>query len=181
MQKEPETEENYLYELDGLNRLNRCNHVTDNIHDAGISFIAQSIENRILDCEDGDKISCSLCRLVLETNERLDTRNCITERAKFPCKSTFKIRKSLSNLKSESTFKQKVYIQVISSVQLPQLYPIYYDEEDHDLDHKNFLIKHIIDEYTRIKCTYLAKMQTLGMQNDFLRNHYRKQLHNLGQ
>ncbi|XP_031639384.1 uncharacterized protein LOC116351424 [Contarinia nasturtii] len=174
-----ETNNDYLYELDGLERIGRCNHITDNMHDAGISFVAQSIENRMLNLEKGNKFSCFHCRLVLETNERLDTSTCISERTKFPCKSTFQLCKltdnaikSMSGFKTESTFKQKVYIDVLSNIRLSQLYPIYYEEDEHDLEHKNFLIKHIIDEYTRIKCNYLAKMQTMGMQNDFLRHHY---------
>lgn len=82
---------------------------------------------------------------------------------------------------SDAMFKQKIYSHVLSSIRVDDRYPIYFDKDDHEPEHKNYLIKHIMDEYIRIKCTSIAKMETINMQKRYLRNKYRKIIHFKGQ
>lgn len=170
-------------DLSGLEDLERSIHLTDNIHMAGITFVANAIENRVLTC---NNISCEFCIRMLENDEKVDALSCINTEGRRPGKSTFQLCKLTdtaikihSNCSSESTFKQKIYIYVLNNVNTNNLYVD--DDENHDVEHKNYIIKHIIDEYIRIKCTYLAKMKTLNMRKNFLRNKYRKMLHFTGE
>lgn len=170
--------------LRGLEELERSIHVTEIPHLASIVFVANKIEDRLLSY---DKIGCIHCIQTFVENEKVDAQYCLNER-KRPCKSTFQLCKltdtaikSLSHCCSQSTFKQKIYVDVLSNINIGNLYVQNFEDEGHDIEHKNFLIKHIIDEYTRIKCSYLAKMKTLSMHKEFLRNQYRKNLHNTGQ
>lgn len=181
-----QTDENDLFtELDELEQLERNNYLIDQVNIAGIAFIANIIENRMLSVEYRDNISCSHCRQVLEQNEKIDTRICVKGTS---CRSTFELCKladraikTLLPSSSQSTFKQKVYMYVLSNLNIHRLYSNYFEHEGHDVDHKNYIIKHVIDEYTRIKCTYLAKIKTMDMQKVFLRNKFRKQIHVAGQ
>lgn len=170
-------------ELNGLEDLERNVYLTDNIHMAGITFVANAIENRVLTC---NNIRCEFCIRMLENNEKVDALSCVNTDGRRPgkitvqlCKLTDTAIKMLSNWSSESTFKQKIYIYVLNNVNINNLYMD--DDENHDVEHKNYIIKHIIDEYIRIKCTYLAKMKTLNMRKNFLRNKFRKILHFTGE
>lgn len=170
-------------DLRTLEELERNIYVTDHIRTVGIFFVANAIEKRILSC---NNISCGLCMGMLENDEKVDILSCVSTQGGRPGKSTAQLCKltdtaikTLSRNCSQSTFKQKIYIYVLSNVDMNRLYTN--NDENHDVEHKNFVIKHIIDEYTRIKCTYLAKMKTLSMRKDFLRNKFRKILHHTGQ
>lgn len=164
--------------------LERNAHITELTNDAGIIFVANRIEDRVVKC---DNVSCQLCQLVIIENEKVDVKLCVTA-GKRPCKSTFKLCKladnaikTLSHCSSQSNFKQKIYLHVLSNIDLNSLYPLYYFDEDHDEDHKNYIVKHVIDEYVRIKCTYIARMKTLSMHPKYVRNRKLKSIHNLGQ
>lgn len=173
-------------ELDELGKLDRNKYLIEQGNMAGIAFIANSIEYRLLSTDDRDNMTCHYCRQVLERNEKIDAKLCVQETQ--PCKSTFQICKLtdtaikiLLSCSSQSNFKQKVYVYVLSNININSLYFNYFEDEGHDIDHKHYLIKHIIDEYTRIKCTYLSKIKTMNMQQIFLRNKFRKLVQFAGQ
>lgn len=170
-------------ELHTLEALETSIHVTELPHLTSIAFVANIIENRLLQ---NDKIACELCVRTFKENEKVDSHLCLTEGDK-PCKSTFQLCKSadtairtLSQCSTESKFKQQIYIFVLSNMNINDLYVLNFENEGHDVDHKNYLIKHIIDEYTRIRCTFLAKMKTLRMHKEFVRNKLRKVVHVTG-
>lgn len=170
-------------DLNGLEELERNIYLTDNIHMAGITFVANAIENRILTC---NNISCESCIEMLQTDERVDALSCVNTDGRRPGKSTVQLCKLTdtaikihANDSSKSTFKQKIYIYVLNNLNMSNVYVS--GGENHDVEHKNYVIKHVIDEYTRIKCIYLAKLNTLNMRKNFLRNKFRKILHFTGQ
>lgn len=176
-------EDSDLYAIDQLDQLERSNFLTEEMHAAGVNYVANLIEERILSTD-----MCTYCRLALEQNERVKSSMCLTATSRKPCKSTYQICKltdtaikTLLHCSAQSTFKQKIYIYVLSNIEIGLLYPYFVQEEDHDCNHKNFIIKYVIDEYTRIKCSHLAKTKTMEMQRRNLRNRYRKNLHYLGQ
>lgn len=172
--------DSFAYEQ--LDQLRRTDHLVD-MHFTGIAFVANLIENRILSTD-----LCNDCRLALEGNERVAENVCLTAANRKPCKSTYDLCKLTDSAikeylhrSAQSTFKQKVYIHVLSNIDTRRLYPYFLEEYDHDYEHKNYLIKFIIDEYTRIKCVQIAKLKTMEMQKAFLRNSFRKNLHYMGQ
>lgn len=167
-----------------LSELDRNAHLTELTNDAGIAFVASSIENRVLSC---GNISCYMCQLVLTENEKVDVKLCITA-GRRPCKSTFQLCKladtaikATSQCNSQANFKQRIYLYVLGNINLSSLYPLYNFDEDHDEDHKNYIVKHIVDEYTRIKCTHNAKMKTINMHPKYYRSLNTKSIHFLGQ
>lgn len=177
-------DEDYDDNLRALEEFERSIHVTELPRLASIVFVADIIESRLLS---NDKIACEFCVKTFNENEKVASHLCVNE-GKRPCQSTFEICKltdiaikTLQGESSQSTFKQKIYIYVLSNISIYKLYVDNFEEEGHDVDHKNYLIKHVIDEYTRIRCTFLAKMKTLHMHKEFLRNKYRKTLHVTGQ
>lgn len=176
-------EDSDFYAIDQLDQLERSNFLTEEMHAAGVNYVANLIEERILSTD-----MCTYCRLALEENERVKSSMCLTATSRKPCKSTYQICKltdtaikTLLHCSAQSTFKQKIYIYVLSNIEIGLLYPYFVQEEDHDCNHKNFIIKYVIDEYTRIKCAHLAKAKTMEMQRRNLRNRYRKNLHYMGQ
>lgn len=72
---------------------------------------------------------------------------------------------------------------VLSNIDIGHVYPYFVEEDEnsHDSEHKNYIIKYVIDEYTRIKCGHISKLKTMEMQGAFLRNGFRKNLHFMGQ
>lgn len=166
-----------------IEQLERGNYLTEEMHAAGVTFVATLIENRMLSTD-----MCQFRRLALEQNEKIDAKMCLTAASRKPCKSTYNLCKladtaikTLLPCYSQPTFKQKIYVYVLSNIDVQRLYPDFVEEEDHDCDHKNFIIKFVIDEYTRIKCAHLAKMKTIDMQRRYLRTIFRKNLHYMGQ
>lgn len=141
-----------------LTDLEKYKHITELTNDAGIVFIANTIEKRVLAC---GNINCVLCKLVLEENDKVDAQLCVSVNERRPCKSTVQLCKltdtaikSLSQFSSQTNFKQKVYLYVLGNVTMNNLYPIFDFDEDHNDDHKSYIVKHVVDEYTRIKCIY---------------------------
>lgn len=167
-----------------LNDLDRNAYITELTNDAGIIFVANSIENRVLAIEN---VSCHFCQMVFVENEKVDVQLCVTS-GRRPCKSTFKLCKltdsaikMLSHCSSKSNFKQKIYLHVLSNIYLNSLYPLFYLDQDHDDEHKNYIVKHVIDEYTRIKCNYITKMKNISIHPKYCRNKAKKAIHNMGQ
>lgn len=169
------------FAVEKLDQIERVAYLSQEMYNAGITFVANLIETRMLSAD-----MCDDCRFALEQNEKIDTNMCITTSSRKPSKSTYQICKladigikTFLNNGARSTFKQKIYVYVLSNINIEALYPFFVG--DHDIEHKNFIIKYVVDEYTSIKCAYIAKQKTLEMQQRFLRNRFRKVLHHRGQ
>lgn len=149
--------------------------------DAGISYVAGMLEQRLL----FGAIYCQFCKEVLEQNEKVHSGMCLSSENGKPCQSTYLICKLTDSalkmyINSGPNFKQKIYLYVMNQIDFDKVFPTFFDPE-HDVDHKHFLIKYFIDEYTHKKCAYIAKQHTISLQKRYVRNSLRKLGHFLNQ
>lgn len=130
-------------------------------------------------------IYCDVCLNVLKKNQKVDDKLCINTNQGKPCLSTYQICKltdvALNTLiNTGPNFKLKIYSYVITNLQWEKIYPVF-DQHQHDFEHKQFLIKFVIDDYINRKCNYIAKQKTLESQKRYLRNKLRKLCHSYNQ
>lgn len=174
-------EEAEEFDIINLENIQQGEYLIDKCMNSGITFTAYSIEQRLLNC---GQVYCGLCRKVLLENEKLDSRNCISD--KIPCKSTFDICK-LTDLAIKQyighetqSFRTKVFSAVLLNIDMDHIFSRFF-YSDHDESHKSFLIQFIISEYIHIKCQLLSKHKTLAMHKKIFRQANRKTTHNAGQ
>lgn len=163
-----------------LESLSNCNSLIDK-HDSGISFVAQLLEQRLLT----GPIYCNFCKEVLQKNEKVRDNMCVNATNGKPCRSTYLLCKLTdtalkTHINTGRNLKQKIYLSVMNQIDFEEIFPEFYCPE-HDIDHKHFLIKFFIDEYTHKKCAYVAKQQTIALQKRYIRNSLRKLGHFLHQ
>lgn len=160
--------------------MENCSPLIDK-NDAGISFVAGMLEQKLL----SGAIYCHFCKEVLEQNEKVHSDMCLSSENGKPCRSTYLICKLTDTalkvyINSGPNFKQKIYLHVMNQIDFDKVFPTFFDPE-HDVDHKHFLIKYFIDEYTHKKCAYIAKQHTISLQKRYVRNSLRKLGHFLNQ
>lgn len=149
--------------------------------DVGIVHIANEIELRIKNCH---QVYCDLCIQVLHDNKKVRDDICIGFGKCKPCVSTFQLCKlSDTTMKhlidTGPGFKNKVYYAILKTILWKNIFPEWIEE--HDEDHKHFLIKYIVDEYINIKCSFIAKQKTISLQKKYLRNRLKKLIHHYRQ
>lgn len=175
-ESEQEFEETYEFEL--IVRNSQSGLLSDSTNNSGIAHIANSIEQKLLNCS---QIYCNVCLKVLEKNQKVDDKLCINPTQGKPCLSTYQICKETdvalkTLINTGPSFKYKIYNYVITSLNWDKIYPAFQHHE-HDFEHKQFLIKFVIDDYINRKCTYIAKQKTMNSQKRYLRNKLRKLCH----
>lgn len=173
---EEEEEEDEWNEVLNLQSLENCNSIIDT-NDSGISYVAHILERRLLT----SNIYCKFCKDVLEKNSKVNNNMCVNFQMGKPCLSTYLLCKLTDTalktcINTGPNFKQKIYLYVMNHVDFDKIFPVFYDP-DHDVDHKHFLIKFFIDEYTNKKCAYVAKQKTIALQKRYVRNSLRKLYH----
>lgn len=134
-----------------------------------ISHIAGMIEWRI---KNSSRFQCQLCKEVLDGNERIVGAFMNNQHSIRPCRSSAEICSTADHfLKIEllkGQFKLSViHYAIIRSLDIPNLYPDS-DFQQH-LDHKLFLVKHIVSEFIRIKGIYLAKTYSFKEKQEQMR------------
>lgn len=148
-------------------------------HSGSINFVGFEIESRLLKAN-----GCIFCKKVLQDNVKVIEQNCIGKN--IPCESTFALCKATDQAIKHSinhaneNFSDQIINLVMRSVHFDELYPCFFENE-HDQDHKHFLIRFIINEYIHIKCTFLSKQKNINMHQTYLRHAYRKVIHRKGQ
>lgn len=175
-----EFEETFEFEM--ITNNNQHSYLSDSTNNSGIAYIANSIEQKCLNCS---QIYCQVCVQVLKNNQKVNDRLCINTKLGKPCLSTYHICKltdvALKTLiNTGPNFKYKIYSYVTTNLDWEKIYPEFY-ESAHDFEHKRFLIKFVIDDYVNRKCNFIAKQKTLDSQKRFLRNKLRKLCHSLNQ
>lgn len=174
--KSEHNEQPRLYENEGPSAGNEWKDI---LNEAGITFIAYKLEKSLLTC---GQIYCQTCKEMLENNIRVDSRKCLPGRQ--PTKGSYNICKTTDNIMKQfagkSNIKTEVTTKVLSLLDTQTLYASEFDAE-HDMDHVDFIIKFIIDGFVRITQDGFAKMKTLGLQNSFLRQNARNNVHFSGQ
>lgn len=175
-----DSEINEIYEIADFEMIVDSDYITDTLHDSGISFIASKLEEKLFTC---GQVYCDICIKVLNSNRKVDTAICLNENNK-PCLSTYQICKITDTaLKSivfsinrQPNLKQKIFNTVMRMLEWHGIFPEFFENE-HDFEHKHFLIKFFVDEYVNKKCAYLAKQKTLELQKKYVRHRYRKATH----
>jgi len=157
-------------------------YLTDKLQDPGIVFAANIIERKLKTC---DQVYCQWCVKVLEDNEKVNNQMCINVDRDIPCASTYQLCKLTDTaikfyINNEPKFKQRIYVDIVNAIEWEKIFPLFYDEH-HDTEHKEFLVKFIIDEYINKKCAYIAKHRNLELHKKYLRNKLRKLTHALHQ
>lgn len=178
-------EENGLIEWNETLELQHCiqnEYLTDSRDDPGVAFIANIIERRLTTRSD---VHCNDCLHALKSDERLGVESCISTHNGRPSSSCYKLCKLTDSvlkifINTGPQFKQKVYLDVMRNVNWHWIFP-QYSENDHDAEHKSFIVKFIIDEYINRKCAYVAKQKMLDLRKKYLRNKLRKLCHNVHQ
>lgn len=163
-------------EILDLESLENANYLTD-MHDSGIAYVAKVLEDRLIT----SNVHCNLCRKVLSENKKVNDNICVSLQYGKPCKSTYQLCKLTDTalkvlINTGANFKQKVYLSVMNNMDFENIFPVFY-ESVHDIDHKHYLIKFIIDEYINKKCAYVAKQHTIALHRRFVRNRLRKLAH----
>lgn len=164
--------------------LHEIGYLIEATEDSGIVYVANMIERKLTT---SDQIYCEDCIDVFKTNEKVSNKACVNIQDGKPCSSTYILCKLTDDalklhINTGVQMKTKIYLDVMSNISWHSIFPIF-NAPNHDSDHKRFLIKFIIDEYTSInkKCAYLAKQKTLDLQKRYLRNRLRKLCHHLHQ
>lgn len=147
------------------------------MQDSGIAYVAKALEDRLTT----NTVYCSLCRKVLKENEKVNDNICVSLHFGKPCKSTYQLCKLTDTalkvlINTGKNFKQKVYLMVMNNIDFENVFPVFY-ESVHDIDHKHYVMKFIIDEYINKKCAYVAKQKTISLHKRFVRNRLRKLAH----
>lgn len=148
-------------------QISQNSHLVEGQIDFGVAFTAnkigqQLIHNNIMDSE---KIIDRYANIINGT----------------PCRSTYQLCKFADMalqvyINKGERMKLRIYLDVMNNICCDDLFPNFYDPE-HDIGHKPFLLKHIVDEYVNKKCAYVAKQLTLSLQKRYIRHNNRKRIH----
>lgn len=150
----------------------------ETFNEYSITQIASVIEHRIK-----SKLKCTLCKKIFDENtHKVD----IFEGTEFkarPCYSTFVICKQSACLLNEEILKGDIDLKIIQNeifvvLKFSSLYDLT-DFTEH-LDHKEYIVRYIIDEFIRIKATNIAKKATFKEHEKSLRVKVHKLVHYLG-
>lgn len=123
-------EEAEQFDIINLENIQQGEYLIDKCMNSGITFTAYNIEQRLLNC---GQVYCGLCRKVLLENEKLDSRNCISD--KIPCKATFDICK-LTDLAirqyighETQNFRTKVVTSVLLNINMDHIYSRFFPSD----------------------------------------------------
>lgn len=153
-------------------------YLTDATTNSGIAYVANIIEQKLLT---SSEIYCFDCVEVLKAAPKVDDKLCINLNNGKPCLSTYQICKLTdialkSIVNTGSNFKQRIFHYVLNNLQWENIFPAFHTHE-HDFEHKQFIIKFIIDDYVNRKCNYIAKQKTMDLQKRYIRNKLKKLCH----
>lgn len=149
----------FMNELAALQNMERVNNLTD-LSDFTVSHIAGMIESQVLNSQ---QFPCHLCKAVLMTDSKIQRSFLKNKNSIIPCQSTFEICTTADHFVKIEVLKGQFKIDVIhrAIIQSLECVDLFRDADflGHE-DHKLFLIKHIVDEFVRIKGVQLAKKYT---------------------
>lgn len=170
-------EENVLIEY--LQQIRDQDYLLDAFQHSTVTYLAGIIENKILklayfNCEDCDK--------VLLENDITQCNFISSNKVRVPCKSTVDIcivaSKYIKVYQNKRNISYDLLINTI--LQTIDFDKIYLKSKEHEAGHMYYLVGFIIQEFVRLKFTYIAKNVNLDKQN-FLRSKYKHIIKELGQ
>lgn len=145
-----------------------------------IAHVAFQIEARLLKPK-----GCASCKAIFRgNNDRIQQQYCIGNNV--PCRDTFQICTATDRaieilMKThQEHFIDKIIHLVLHAIDFNDIFVNFFDD-DHDIDHKHYLVRFIINEYVHIKCTFIAKKKNIAMHQKYVRHKYKKITQRAGQ
>lgn len=160
---------------ESIELLERKKRLTGDMQDLSSSYCAKIIEKKISGSE---HFNCEYCRTVFDENSKLPNTKSLSNAS--PCRSTYDICRKADHFLKLQLFKDKFNPFVMCGAILFELdIERLYSKSDfiHHADHKLFMIKFIIQEYVRMKGTYLAKKTSNELISERIRRKFRKLIH----
>lgn len=167
----------YLY----LNQMKTNEYLTDELYTSSLAYIARIIEEKI----ENTDFYCDDCKFVLSENEKIDGFSVGSIRTN-PCHSTFRICKivdrflSLYQPGSKSNYNFNViYYQIFQEIDYSKMYSN--TSFEHDITHKHYFIKCVVDSYIQFKTSHIANRTTLEDYPQIIRSLLTRMIHFRGQ
>lgn len=160
-----------------LEQVEQSNYLLDQCNKSGIIFTAYLIEQKMLTHGQIYRLSC---RNAILYSDKVDARDCVG--ANISSISTFQICNATDLAMkeyidfSDTNFNKRIFNRVMSMIEISKLYSPYFDN-DHEIFHKQYLIRYIINTYIKKKCTYLSRQRNIEMHKNYLRHVHRKAVH----
>lgn len=153
--------------------------ICDTYSDYTIIYICNQIEQRI---GREDRMYCSYCQNVFQDKQKVNKAYLSSKVTGVPCQSTFIICKEANlllklRLLSEIDVRQ-LRAGIYSRLDIETLYPD--TDFSHDVEHKIYLIRAIIDLFIQIKGAFIAKSMTFDAHQKLVRSKLRKLIHAYG-
>lgn len=138
---------------------------------SSIAYLAGTIEGKILKTA---FFNCKHCREVFLENEFFADFLLKGKKVKAPCKSTVDIcivaSKFIKIYQNQRNFNYNTMVnQILHNIDFDHIYK---NSHEHEVGHMFYLVRFIVQEFVRMKFTYIAKNLTLEKQN-FLRSKFK--------
>lgn len=169
-----------MEQLAEIQRLDRVDAFTD-LRNQTVAQIAGMIEWRILN---SNRFDCELCKEVLRSQQKISQTFLNSKRTIKPSQSTFDVCSTAEHFFKIELLKGQFKLITIQRAILSSLdYGTLYESDCffHHSEHKLYLLKHIMNEYVRIKGVYLAKTYNFKQNQEFLRQKLTKLILNCNQ
>lgn len=169
------SEENIEAEVEDLHRINENDYLLDMFQHSSIGYAAGSIESQILNYA---YFACAECSAVLKENDSSGLDFFKSKKTTVPCKSTVDIcivaNRFVKMFENDTNFNYQFMInKILQNIDFDTIYP---KSVEHEAGHMYYFVRFIIEEYVRIKLTYIAKTKTLSNQKKFLRNKWKNEV-----
>lgn len=173
-------ETNKIYEY--RQRIKNNDHLLESLSHSSIAFLASKIEEIMVN----SSFYCTECKNIFAENDKIDESFVNSQNIRKPCKSTFTICKIIDNLLEANKHKlfdesfnfNLIYYLVFKEIGEQNIYSKS-DFSTHS-EHKYFVIRCIVDKYTEIKATDIARCTTLELQPKYSRHNLHKTMHRTG-
>lgn len=177
----PEEIEAVLQELSKIQESSRTNQLAD-LSDLNTAHIASVIEQRI-ETRDDFQTECEPCKRIFKMNDKIHDAFTTSINTRKACQSTYDIGKAAEHILKMDILKGQfepdlIYQTIFSSLNIDRLYPVSCCEEHFDYSK---LIAHILQQYIRIKCNYLAKKTTFEAREKNVRQKFTRMVINYNQ
>lgn len=186
----PVDDDEYSGEIDLL--VGEEKEPTETLRVNSLAYLSGVIETQVIQkISRRTKNACQKCIDVFIENEISDDSFVVfmsqrSNKIMQPCKSTLKILRTVEFFlekyhHSESVSFNAVVTHIVNNIEMSQLYVGSDFNEDHDHNHKNDLVKQIIQKYLDHKSHIFSQKITRLSQQKLIRHDRLKRVHQLGQ
>lgn len=174
-----------LTDLADLAGMSESNCLLEGYGDASIAYAAKLIEESILN----GNFHCDCCKFVFNENEKLNDRTICMVQDKRPCRSTYKICKTVDRYMNlykpskEGNIKnvdfRVIYYKIFKDIEFENIY-VNSNFKDHE-SHLLYLVKMIVKNYLYMKTAQTSKEVTFNEYDKIIRSKLTKWIHFQGQ